>query len=505
MGKKFSEYLLENGKWTPFVQFYTNKRKYIFGAGHQAQLVLSMLNSYFESDVNGIIVSEKNAINLLAAQLYELPIFQTDEVPNKEDCAVLLAVSCKSNQSIAETLHTAGYHHICYVDDWELANEEMLSLYHQYLDMYHNDLFVRKQSFEQREKDNLQIEAEYSDCIMTFSAINNSEEEHCLEVLEQARQSSKQIFVYYGNCQFNAIRYYLIQNEWFRQHYFVFDLPKIYDMHQLCKKKEFLQKLWKETDLFLYQEVADIGGKYGDNLRTDYILTQLDEQCQKIKICNSYFDGYFAPQIFGEDVAEKIYKHKIVGHHKFAGREDYIIYEYIKTKDISKTIYNLLSEDYFSKEEVQHHVADAFKRLKEREETCDIIISDYIEKHLSDEILFYCMNHPSEFIVKELTRRILGKCGCLAKEIIIHETLGRNLDSWRQICYPSIMKNIGVKSGLRGYDEKYWYNVDYTHFIYDMSLPEYMENYIEHMNANHELDQIQFCDLQKVMVKNSDV
>lgn len=220
MEKTFSEYLLEKGKWTPLVQFYANKRKYIFGAGHQAQIVLSMLNAYFESNVNGFIVSEKSETNILTAQVYRLPIFRISEVLKKEECAVLLAVSCKNNQNIVETLQNAGYHHIFYVDDWELENEEMHSLYLQYLKQYNRELFVKKSNFEKRENDNLKIETEYSDCIMTFNAIDNSEEEHCLDVLERTRQSSKQIFVYYGNCQFNAIRYYLIQNEWFRQHFF---------------------------------------------------------------------------------------------------------------------------------------------------------------------------------------------------------------------------------------------------------------------------------------------
>lgn len=55
-------------------------------------------------------------------------------------------------------------------------------------------------------------------------------------------------------------------------------------------------------------------------------------------------------------------------------------------------------------------------RLRKKEETCDVRITDFMERHLKTTKLYFCSNHPSYNLIAHITNKSLGWLGFSMKE-----------------------------------------------------------------------------------------
>jgi hypothetical protein len=66
--------------------------------------------------------------------------------------------------------------------------------------------------------------------------------------------------------------------------------------------------------------------------------------------------------------------------------------------------------------------------LQEKETSCDVIISDFIANHENHKPIFFTFNHPTRFILTEMSRRLLGAIGMAPNQVTkptVSEPLGR--------------------------------------------------------------------------------
>ena len=109
----------------------------------------------------------------------------------------------------------------------------------------------------------------------------------------------KKLAVVYGNCQTACIEKVLRQNRQFAENYVVIRTPKVYEwisgnrgILECCLNDDnFLTAI----DLFIYQAVSE-NNKFSPSLCTDRLLKKLKPTCQKVRIVDLYFTGYF-PQV----------------------------------------------------------------------------------------------------------------------------------------------------------------------------------------------------------------
>jgi hypothetical protein len=130
-------------------------------------------------------------------------------------------------------------------------------------------------------------------------------------------------------------------------------------------------------------------------------------------------------------------------------------------------------DDFLSETEIKHRMKASLDELKFRESKVDVKISDYIEKHYKDDVLFYLPNHPCDSVIKVYINRILTFLGYEPEDISEGDMPFRigTLRGFDVPVYPAVEKTLGLdKCVRRYYPNKHLWNELYLDFREFMRL-----------------------------------
>lgn len=200
--------------------------------------------------------------------------------------------------------------------------------------------------------------------------------------------------LFIGNCQNNGLMYYLSQSKEFNQTYEM----KQYANWQLIRNNcEIPMSDIQNADLFIFQPLRIVHGCYSTDPTVEgSIGSYVNDKCIKI----SY------PYIFSSSMWPLV--QKAHNQNKWFGGEviDQLISDGLKKDDIL---------ELYSKNKIDWQYKNRFRKsigiLKEKESITDIKISSFIEKNLSDILLFLIPQHPTSIIFFNITNQILEKLG----------------------------------------------------------------------------------------------
>lgn len=191
-----------------------------------------------------------------------------------------------------------------------------------------------------------------------------------------------------GNCQAQALEaMFMMYTDW--------NIVRIPAVHVLTKTdEESVIKQLSTVDVIFSQRVSD---DYPISfLRTSDLKSNFPKV---ISWPNIYFNGYF-PDI------EYFYKEnigKIIGP-----LDDYhmrlVHYFHAQGKSVADCLY-LYNEDIFSTY-YPEPMEKSLEELKIREQGLDISISPYLDSNVRDRKCFYTVNHPKNFVLFEMARRM---------------------------------------------------------------------------------------------------
>ncbi len=479
---RFADYLKDKNIFPELSAFYSYEGdKYIFGAGQQAMYVMGKLNGCYDGEIKGAVVSKKDQKSQNFSDTYNVDVFELRD--GFTDGIILLCVGKPIESEVIQSVREAGFRQVICVDDWEFVNHTIDDVWNRYLSLYSDAVSV--QIYEKRKDayNNVQFwNASVVDDIFEEQFISLSDEEIIKRIYEQEKKGKK-IVCWYGNCQFNVIRYYLCQNEWFKKYFFLVDIPKLWEVYRIKQREDMIVSLWGHIDVFLYQNFVDSHQAYGDAWRSENILKRLKSEATAICVCNSYFDGYFRPDIYGTSECEKIYGQSTQNNRtEFIYREDEIAKLVLSGKEKDDVIEMLLRDDAFSTNEVLDHFENSLSSLIRHENKCSVIISDYIQNNYDREVLFFSNNHPTNKLLSVVAYRILDLMGCPKSELKEEPKFIMELDQMRRIVYPGVRKVLGVKKDIEGYAGEYWINKLYFPYPYGMDLKQYMSEYIDYLS-----------------------
>lgn len=206
--------------------------------------------------------------------------------------------------------------------------------------------------------------------------------------------------VYYSNCQCDGLYHFI--NKKIKH-----DKNHIENYSLIKQKKPIPEKMLKDANIFIYQPIDAKHGKYStDESVENNIMTHLPEDCKKISfpyIYNSalwvliepaHIDGFVAdyPDINKYINREPIEKLK---------KEGLTLNEVIN-------MYNNGNIDF----EYESRMNKSIKVLKEKEEKCDIKISNFIVENIRKHRLFLTQNHPTSCIFAFCANQVLKLLGC---------------------------------------------------------------------------------------------
>ncbi len=267
----------------------------------------------------------------------------------------------------------------------------------------------------------------------------SEKENKCLSDYIQFVSYHKKIATVYGNCQVPYIVRFLSRTKEFTDVYILLSIPPI---HTLTEEKEkgFEKGVLGWVKLFIFQNIRE-DNIFSRKLSSTRIMELLSRGCKKVAIPNVFFKGYF-PQLCSNP------NNPFVGS-KY-NREGIFPYGDINIKSMleegmtSEEIFNCLKkENFYDTQRVREEVEKSIRELCEREKECDVVISDFIEKNYKKKRLFFVPNHPTNVVIRELSRRILSFLGYGQYAMNIQNIPENN--NLEIPIYPSVAKGLGLE------------------------------------------------------------
>ena len=282
-------------------------------------------------------------------------------------------------------------------------------------------------------------------------------------------KKEKKLAAFYGNCQMHMVQRLMVNSKTFMDEFISLELPAVYAYKTEKDFEYFQERFWSELDLLISQRVKT-DNRFSAKLATEYVETYLSSDVKCVWVPNVFFDGYFPQEKRNE---HNLFTEENIGG-VFALGDRFVDELYDSGKTADEIMEQVSREDFLSEDFVKSKVRESFDSLRKREATCDIVISDYLEKHYTEKVLFYCSNHPCNEVLIELSNRILGYLGVdETLDNIPEESLDFTLKGQDVPIYPSVKKALNLKST----EEKYYANRYYWDFCGDFI--EFVRKYIQ--------------------------
>lgn len=216
----------------------------------------------------------------------------------------------------------------------------------------------------------------------------------------------KKLLIIAGNCQMMTIAAFLRDVPDIKQKYYTVRFPT-----------HFWDNKWALTSLCLLVRYCDvyICTKHKDNDNHFFLRKELPSKCKIITVPNALLRLYW-PQMKTNRVKARnsCFEYIHVGnqHGPFDYSDKNIDAMIADGKSVTDIIAELSREDFYTKEEILQHFEMQLRMLEYEEESCDVIISDYIKKQLGCQMLYRDMTHMQVCLVKQMVLRIIS---CLSE------------------------------------------------------------------------------------------
>lgn len=251
---------------------------------------------------------------------------------------------------------------------------------------------------------------------------------------------NKKIAVFFGNFQMEFLETAILTYEKFCNEYIVIRMPDV-NLYNDEEKRMGLNKAFLENiDLFVYQEAQD-EVKYGKMI-TDNIKRDLNDDCILVCVPNVVFKGYH-PQVIKN--LRNVMLNSKYNEGGIVPYGDSILEQCFESNmNVDVLEEYLYSNSCISEEMILDNLKDSFIQLKQCEDKCDVIISDYIENNYRKSYLFYSPLCPTNIVLHELAKRILIKLGYEVKNFEFTNNMLEN-DKFELLIYPVVADVLGLE------------------------------------------------------------
>lgn len=275
----------------------------------------------------------------------------------------------------------------------------------------------------------------------------------------------KKMVLVHGNCHTAIIKKYLESSDVFSKSYAIYPIPEIHRN----KEGRINDIILKNCDILIHQDIQP-NNQFGYFLSDEYICKRIKPGVKEIIIPNLFGIGqaFFplqaesnrmnnAPLANGQDInAYFPYKDSIIEKCVYEGKN-------------AKEIIDILKSDTVLERDL---VIDNFlfymNKVKEREKNWDIKIYDFIMQNYRKEKLFYDIGHPSNALLKQISKGILQMIG-IEDDNIYTEV---KLNAYEIPVYFSVKKYLGIEwNDLRLRDgmntKKMCEDMDFDEYVYE--------------------------------------
>ncbi len=301
-----------------------------------------------------------------------------------------------------------------------------------------------------------------------------------------SRLFGREMAVFYGNCHIGAIVRYLHLNH---------DFMSRYAIRFFCLNEgRTVQHYPTEADISHSKLIVTHDIRENNKLGapgSDWIRRKASGDCKVIVVPNLWGMNFLWPQT---DEKREVFINRLKELHispeRIRAEQKRSEEERLRINSVAGGIINhkdcfieanfsnevsyiadrIRESDIWSKDTIRDLFSSTLEKLKEREERCDLSISDYIENNIDRQQLFYDEGHPHENIIAEKTRRILQILGIPEHDM---SDMVSN-DSTELFVYGCVRRAFNMQ-----WEQKYIRrrNSQYTFQGHGISLEEYVDEY----------------------------
>ena len=279
----------------------------------------------------------------------------------------------------------------------------------------------------------------------------------------------------HGNCQMRLLQNYLLANKSFTDQYTIIDIPRVFDFLSTENFETYFgyECLWQNCALFIYHQISS-ENRFSPLIGTDNLLRKLNPDTITLKLCNLWFKSYF-PQS-EKNTQNVMTEFQMSGLFAYGDKN---VREMALSGQFGKDeIVEILSaDDYYSKEVIDKILKSDFEEMEKREATCDVKIADFIKENYAKRILFHSCNHPTHFLMREVSERVIRFLG-IEDTSFDDEWLVRkkwSLKGQDLPIYPSVAKVMGLNIANRVYF------CNQAVFPFPVDFKEWLETFYETM------------------------
>lgn len=216
----------------------------------------------------------------------------------------------------------------------------------------------------------------------------------------------KKVAIVYGNCHTLPIKESLRSNADFSSQYGLYPMRMIHEI-VTEPKDDFNEILFKNCDLFIHQSIRE-DNKYGFSYSSQALIIKLNCSSKIISIPNLYgLPSYYFPQT-DESLAYKVIK----GRYYFPFRDRFIEKMAERGCSVQYIKRAIEQEEFISQDELIEGYNIFLEKVKKRERDWDVKILNILVANHESTQLYYDVNHPTNYIFRYITQRILEKLNC---------------------------------------------------------------------------------------------
>ncbi len=247
---------------------------------------------------------------------------------------------------------------------------------------------------------------------------------------------NKSLVVIYSNCYGEAYRKYLQKSREFMDRYAIY----IIRLHELDGSLLPSQKkALAFCDLLIIQDLRS-GGKLGEELSADHIMTLIPDKCKVVVVPNLVgYGAPFFPKIFMGGM-----KKREEGR-KFASRNYIIDNGYKNGKTVTEIAEEMKREDLLDEIQIQSLIEELEhkkKKFRNREKKWDVKICDFIEENYRIMKLFTDRDHVTPILMNEICHRLGHYLGLHDADRIENSVIHECIEGF---VFPSVKKALGLQ------------------------------------------------------------
>ncbi|MBD8793238.1 hypothetical protein IFR09_20605 [Pseudomonas syringae] len=201
---------------------------------------------------------------------------------------------------------------------------------------------------------------------------------------------------------------------------------------------ENVLKIISSSDVVITHLISDNYNNFP--IGTNQLKNIMLPNAKLIVVPNAHYIGYFHSFIYIKDAKGRGVTPRVPEYSMFPSDYHDAFCIAAKIKALSKKDLLDFYENYSeARAWLEKYIDESLANLREREQECDVVISDFIEENYKRRQLFWTFNHPTNELLTFITDQIIKKIGCVPSDVRVEKEF---LQEAILPVFPFVMKNL---------------------------------------------------------------